>query len=56
LWPTITIINRSGADVIVGGHGARDWLHFEITESEGRGSHPSPSVRKIPSGFKRVAP
>ena len=33
---TITIINRSGADVILGGHGARDWLHFEITQSTGR--------------------
>jgi len=32
----VTVINRSGADVIVGGHGARDWLHFEITESTGR--------------------
>jgi hypothetical protein len=33
---TVTIINRSGADAIVGGHGARDWLQFEITESTGR--------------------
>lgn len=32
----VTIINRSGADVIVGGHGSRDWLQFEITESTGR--------------------
>lgn len=32
----VTVINRSGAEVIVGGHGARDWLHFEITESTGR--------------------
>ena len=32
----VTIINRSGADVIVGGHGAKDWLHFAITESTGR--------------------
>ena len=32
----VTIINRSGADVVVGGHGARDWLHFEITEADGR--------------------
>lgn len=36
----VTIINRSGADVIVGGHGARDWLHFEITESTGRALSP----------------
>lgn len=33
---TVTIINRSGADVIVGGHGSRDWLQFEIIESTGR--------------------
>ena len=32
----VSITNRSGADVIVGGHGARDWLQFEITESSGR--------------------
>ncbi|HEY1052435.1 MAG TPA: hypothetical protein VGE39_21845 [Prosthecobacter sp.] len=33
---TVTIINRSGADAIVGGKGSRDWLQFEITESTGR--------------------
>lgn len=33
---TVTIINRSGADAIVGGKGARDWLQFEITEATGR--------------------
>jgi hypothetical protein len=32
----VTVTNRSGGDVIVGGHGARDWLQFEITESTGR--------------------
>jgi hypothetical protein len=32
----VTIINRSGADVIVGGHGSREWLQFEITENGGR--------------------
>ncbi|WP_395740062.1 hypothetical protein [Prosthecobacter sp.] len=32
----VTVTNRSGADVIVGGHGSRDWLQFEITESTGR--------------------
>jgi hypothetical protein len=32
----VSITNRSGADVVVGGHGARDWLHFEITQSTGR--------------------
>jgi len=31
----VTIINRSGADVVLGGHGARDWLQFEITEATG---------------------
>ncbi len=33
---SVTITNRSGADVILGGHGARDWLQFEITETSGR--------------------
>lgn len=33
---TVTIVNRSGADVIVGGKGSRDWLQFEITEASGR--------------------
>lgn len=32
----VSITNRSGADVIVGGHGARDWLQFEITQSTGQ--------------------
>lgn len=32
----VTVTNRSGADVVLGGHGARDWLQFEITESTGR--------------------
>lgn len=32
----VTITNRSGADVIVGGHGSRDWLQFEISDSDGR--------------------
>ena len=32
----VTITNRSGGDVVVGGHGARDWLQFENTESTGR--------------------
>lgn len=32
----VRIVNRSGADVVVGGHGSRDWLQFEITESSGR--------------------
>lgn len=33
---TVTIINRSGADAIVGGKGSRDWLQFEITDTSGR--------------------
>lgn len=32
----VSITNRSGADVVVGGHGSRDWLQFEITQSTGR--------------------
>lgn len=33
---TVTVVNRSGADVIVGGKGSRDWLQFEITDAGGR--------------------
>ena len=44
----VTITNRSGGDVIVGGHGARDWLQFEITESTGR--------RLAPVGISSEAP
>lgn len=33
---TVTIINRSGADAIVGGKGSRDWLQFEISDTNGR--------------------
>ncbi|OYW27422.1 MAG: hypothetical protein B7Z47_06675 [Chthoniobacter sp. 12-60-6] len=32
----VSITNRSGADVVVGGHGSRDWLQFEITQSTGQ--------------------
>ena len=32
----VSITNRSGADVIVGGHGAPDWIQFEITQSTGQ--------------------
>ncbi|MFC5455339.1 hypothetical protein [Prosthecobacter fluviatilis] len=32
----VSVTNRSGGDVIVGGHGARDWLQFEITQSTGQ--------------------
>ncbi len=32
----VSVTNRSGADVVVGGHGARDWLQFEITQSTGQ--------------------
>ncbi len=32
----VSVTNRSGADVVVGGHGSRDWLQFEITDTGGR--------------------
>lgn len=38
---TVTVVNRSGGDVIVGGRGAKDWLHFEISEA-GTGRRLSP--------------
>ncbi|WP_395741819.1 hypothetical protein [Prosthecobacter sp.] len=36
----VSITNRSGADVIVGGHGSRDWLQFEITQNTGQNLAP----------------
>jgi len=39
---TVTVINRSGADVIVGGKGSRDWLQFEISDANGRPLSPIP--------------
>lgn len=36
----VSITNRSGADVIVGGHGSREWLQFEISQSTGHNLAP----------------
>lgn len=51
---TVTVINRSGADVIVGGKGSRDWLQFEISSSAGRMLAPitigSPQAQKLMAG------
>lgn len=33
---TITITNRAGTDVILGGVGARPWLQFQFADTEGR--------------------
>lgn len=32
----VTITNRSGADVIVGGKGSRPWIQFQFEDSQGR--------------------
>lgn len=48
----VTIINRSGADVIVGGHGARPWLQFQITQSTGRALAPISIGSEEPIHFK----
>ena len=51
---TITITNRSGADVIVGGVGARPWLQFQMEEGSGRVLPPvsvgSKDAIKLPAG------
>ena len=36
LVASVTITNRSGADVIVGGKGSRPWLQFHFEDSQGR--------------------
>jgi hypothetical protein len=36
LVATVTITNRSGADVIVGGKGSRPWIQFQFEDSQGR--------------------
>lgn len=33
---TVTIANRSGAELVLGGPGRRSWLSFEMTDSNGR--------------------
>lgn len=39
---TVTISNRSGADVVMGGPGGQSWLSFEVTAPDGR---PVPAMR-----------
>ncbi|MBL9185154.1 MAG: hypothetical protein JNN17_23605 [Verrucomicrobiaceae bacterium] len=36
LVATLTITNRSGADVIVGGKGSRPWIQFQFEDGQGR--------------------
>lgn len=36
LVATVTITNRSGADVIVGGKGSRPWIQFQFEDGQGR--------------------
>ena len=48
----VTVINRSGADVIVGGHGSREWLQFEITETNGRRLSPVDIMSEEPITMK----
>jgi hypothetical protein len=36
VFATITVTNRSGADVIVGGVGSRPWLQFQFEDGQGR--------------------
>lgn len=48
----VSITNRSGADVIVGGHGSRDWLQFEITQSTGQRLSPISIGSDTPTTIK----
>lgn len=49
---TVTITNRSGADVVMTGANQSNWLTFEITDSVGRTIAPAGLVQQKPFVFK----
>ena len=48
----VSVTNRSGADVVVGGHGSRDWLQFEITQTTGQRLSPVTISSEVPITMK----
>jgi hypothetical protein len=48
---TVTIINRSGADVILGGPGGRPWLSFNVKDSLDRSISPLQATSDTPIPF-----
>jgi len=49
---TVTIVNRSGADVILGGPGGRPWLSFNVKDSQERSLSPLQSTSDEPIIFQ----
>jgi len=49
---TVTIVNRSGADVILGGPGGRPWLSFNVKDSQERSHSPLQSTSDEPIIFE----
>lgn len=51
---TVTVTNRTGADVVLGGPGRASWLSFEMTDRTGRSLAPmevdSSEITQIPPG------
>ncbi len=52
---TVTVTNRSGADVVVAGKNGGHWLSFDITDSTGRSLTPVQLVAEDPFIFKSGA-
>ena len=52
LQATVTITNRSGADVVMSGSNQSNWLTFEITDSAGRTLAPAGLLAQKPFIFK----
>jgi len=49
---TVTIVNRSGADVILGGPGGRPWLSFNVKDSQERSLSPLQTTSDEPIIFQ----
>lgn len=49
---TVTIVNRSGADVILGGPGGRPWLSFNVKDSQERSHSPLQTTSDEPVIFE----
>jgi len=52
MMATVTIVNRSGADVILGGPGGRPWLSFNVKDSQERSHSPLQSTSDEPVIFE----
>lgn len=48
---TVTIVNRSGADVILGGPGGKPWLTFNVKDSQDHSISPLQATSDVPVAF-----